>query len=136
VARYLATYSHKARPTEWIDVSCVSRTGTGEARFAAAQYSSLNAATAFQPYSNGPLEFSLAIVSDSSRSVGSIAVALYSLSGTMFVNADTVSLGRPVHLQKGRNLVRFRIEKLHLNPGIYMVGLWLANPITTGSTGG
>lgn len=134
VARYLSNNSYKARPNEWIDVSHVSRTGTGEARFVAVQYSSLNEAATFRPYSNGPLEFLLTIVSDAPRFIGSIAVTLYSLSGTMLVNADTVSLGRVITLRKGCNIVRLRIEKLYLNPGVYVVGLWLANPIDTVST--
>jgi ABC-type polysaccharide/polyol phosphate transport system ATPase subunit len=128
VAHYLSKHSDIARPNEWIDVSHVNRTGTGEVRYVAAQYSSLNEDAAFQPYSNGPLEFLLALESDSSRSIGSIAVTLYSLSGTKFVNADTVSLGRVIVLRKGRNLVRLRIKNLYLNPGTYVVGLWLANP--------
>jgi len=134
VARYLSNNPHRARPNEWIDTSYVSRTGTGEARFMAVRYSSLNDAVCLQPYSNGPLEFSLDILSDSSRSVGSVAVTLYSLSGTKFINADTVSLGRPITLRKGHNSVRLMIEKLYLNPGVYVVGLWLANPINTHST--
>src|SRR5262249_42990778 len=80
VARYLFSHSDKARPNEWLDVSHVSRTGTGAVRVVAVRYSSLNEAAAFQPYSNGPLEFLLNIVSDVSRSIGSIAVSLYSLS--------------------------------------------------------
>jgi len=136
VSRYLSRHSEKAAANEWIDMSQSGRTGTGEVRFVAVQYSSLNEVVGFQPYSNGPLEFLLAIVSDSSRSIGSIAVTLYSQSGTKFVNADTVSLGRIVNLREGRNLVRLRIKNVYLNPGIYVVGLWLANPIEANRTGG
>ena len=136
VAHYLSGNSRRSRPNEWIDVSQLDRTGTGEARFVAVQYSSLNAAVAFQAYSNGPLEFLLDIASDSLRSIGSIAVTLYSLSGIKLVNADTVSLGRPITLRKGRNFVRLRIEKLYLNPDVYVVGLWLANPVAATRTGG
>jgi len=102
----------------------------------AAQYSSFNEAVAYRPYANGPLEFCLAIESDERRSVGSLAVTLYSLSGTKLVNADTVSLGQSVTLREGRNLIKVRIHKLHLNPGVYVVGLWLANPISTRHSGG
>jgi hypothetical protein len=134
VAHYLSSHSDKARPNEWIDVSHVSRTGTGEAQFVAVQYSSCNEDIAYQPYSNGPLEFLLDIMSDSPRSIESIAVSLYSLSGTKLVNADTISLGQSITLRNGRNLVRLMIEKVSLNPGVYVVGLWLANPISTLST--
>ena len=131
VKGYLSSNSCKASPNKWIDLSPVSRKGTGEARFVAVQYSSLNAATAFQPYSNGPLEFLLAIESNSPRSIGSLAITLYHQSGTKLVNADTISLGEVINLRKGRNVVRVRIEKLHLNPGIYPFSLWLADPISS-----
>lgn len=124
--RYLSTNTYKASPNDWIGVSNVSRMGTGEARFVAVHYSSLNPNTAFQPYSNGPLEILLAIESDSPRTVGSLAVTIYSQSGTKLVNADIISLGQSISLQKGRNIVKLRIEKLYLNPDIYRLGLWLA----------
>src|SRR5215467_7030591 len=135
VARYLSSDCSRARPKEWIDVSRSNRTGTGQARFVAVQYSSLNEAAAFQPYAHGPLNFLLDIASDSPRSIGSIAVTLYSQSGTKLVNADTIALGQVIALRKGRNLVRIRIKKLYLNPGVYVVGLWLANPIDANFTG-
>jgi len=127
VVRYLSNDSYTASPAEWIDVSDARRQGTGKARFVGAWYSSLNKAVGFRAYSNGPLEFRLAIMSDSPRSVESIAVTLYDQYGTKLVNADTLSLGRTVILQKGRNIVRLRLRELHLNPGVYVLGLWLAN---------
>jgi lipopolysaccharide transport system ATP-binding protein len=136
VARYLSHRGYKARPNEWIELTQMSRSGNGQARFMAAQYSSFDEAVAYRPYTNGPLEFCLAIESDECRRVGSLAVTLYSLSGTKLVNADTVSLGQTVRLEKGRNLIKLRINMLHLNPGRYVVGLWLANPIESRLTGG
>ena len=32
------------------------------------------------------------------------------------------------HLQQGRTEVRFSIDHLYLNPGIYTMGLWVADP--------
>jgi lipopolysaccharide transport system ATP-binding protein len=131
IANYLSSHSYRTRPDGWIDVSRLERTGTGEARFVEVQYSSLSRATGFRPYSNGPLEFLLTIESDASRSVGSLAVFLSSQLGTKLINADTVLLGQVIRLRKGSNKVRLRIEKLHLNPGVYRVGLWLADPISS-----
>ncbi len=127
VAKYLSNHSYKASPNDWIDVSQSSRLGTGEARFVAIRYSSLNAKAGFQPYSNGPLEFRVAIESDSARTVGSLAVTLYTQSGTKLVNADIVALDRVIALQKGHNVVKLKIDQLFLNPNVYVLGLWLAN---------
>lgn len=127
VVQYLSNNSYKASPNQWIDVANVSRSGgTGEAKFVAIQYSSLNEAATFQPYPNGPLELLLAIESNSPQSVPSLGVTIYNLSGIKLLNADIVSLGQVIVLQKGRNMVKLRIEELHLNPGVYVVGLWLS----------
>lgn len=135
VTRYLSSNSQGSQPNKWIDVSHATRTGTGEARFVAVRYSSLKEDVAFQPYSNGPLEFALAIESDLGRSVGSVALSIFSRNGTLLVNADTISLGQVVNLRKGQTVVTMRIEGLYLNPGVYVVGLWLANPIDANSAG-
>lgn len=134
--RYLNETAVKAAPQEWIDVSQLSRTGTGEARFVAARYSSLCEAAAFKPYPDGPVEFLLAIDSDIAMSIGSIAVTIYSPSGVKLVNADSLALGQVLTLRAGRNVIKFRIEKLYLNPGVYLVGLWIANPLHANRTGG
>ncbi len=135
IARYLSSNSCDAQPNQWIDVSTMSRTGTGEARFVKVRYSSLNEATGYQPYSSGPLEFLLDIVSDSHRSIGSIAATLYDLSGAKLVNADSVLQGQVITLRNGLNRVRLRIKKLYLNPGVYRLGLWLADPLGAKSSG-
>jgi lipopolysaccharide transport system ATP-binding protein len=129
VARYLSAGVYNASPATWIDLSRMSRKGSREAYFLAVSYSSFNETFELQPYSNGPLEFSLAIMSDSPRSVGSIAVTLYDQYGTKLVNADTLAIGRTIKLRKGRNELKLKIEKLHLNSGTYMLGLWMADPI-------
>ena len=128
VARYLSERSVKTRPHEWVDLSSAARVGTGEARFAAVWYSGLDAGLAFQAYTDGPVEFRLAISSDAPRTIHSLAVTLHDFAGTRLINADVVLIDRTIQLQTGRNVVTLRIEYLHLNPGPYRVALWLANP--------
>jgi homopolymeric O-antigen transport system ATP-binding protein len=125
VLRYISSNSYQAQPNQWIDVSNVRRRGTGQARFVAIQYSSLNETVSFYPYPNGQLEFLIAIESDSNLSVASFAVTIYNRAGTKLVNADVESIGQVIELKKGRTTVRLRIEQLHLNPNIYTLGLWL-----------
>jgi len=128
IERYLSTFSTAKPPGNWIDLSGLSRDGNGNVRFAAISYSSLNQTTGYQPFSNGPLEFSLDIESDAARSVGSIAVTIYDRYGTKLVNADTLSFDEMIPLQEGHNILRLKVDKLYLNPGIYTLGLWAANP--------
>ena len=128
VMRYVSTSSSTVSPKNWIDLTRMSRRGTGRANFTGIWYSSDDETVDHQPYTDGPLEVSLAINSDASRTVGSIAVTLYDEYGTKLVNADTIALGQGVSLQEGENIVRLKIQELHLTPGIYVLGLWVADP--------
>ncbi|BAY31961.1 ABC transporter-related protein [Nostoc carneum NIES-2107] len=125
VQQYLSKNLYQASPNTWIDVSTVERFGTGEAKFLAVQYSSLNQAIGFKPYSNGSLEFLLKIASDETYAINSLGVSLRNHSGSVLVNADIISIGKTIKLKPGENLVRIKIDKLYLNPGIYFLGLWL-----------
>jgi lipopolysaccharide transport system ATP-binding protein len=131
ITAYLSSYAHHTRPNEAIDVSQLKRVGTGEARFTTVSYSSHNQATEFRPWTDGPLEFILTLNADAPRSVGSLAVFLSTQLGTKLINADTVTRGQVIKLRQGTNLIKLRINQLHLNPGIYQVGLWLADPISS-----
>jgi lipopolysaccharide transport system ATP-binding protein len=127
VARYLSHFSDRPKPSEWVDLSSAERSGTGEARFLAVRYSSLNSAVACRAYPDGLLEFELVIASDAARTVGSLAVTIKTLSGTKLINADIVSQGETLRLKEGRNSIRLRIEEMHLNPGVYLIGLWVGH---------
>lgn len=131
IAAYLSSYSYRTRPNETIDLSNLKRIGTGEALFTAVSYNNPDQEGDSHPSSNGPVEFLFTITSDAPRSVGSLAVFLSSQLGTKLINADTVMLGRVVKLRQGHNLIKLRIDKLYLNPGVYQVGLWLADPISS-----
>jgi ABC-type polysaccharide/polyol phosphate transport system ATPase subunit len=133
IATYLSRISARARPNSFIDLSQADRVGTGQARFSEVQYGSDRADIGFQPYTNGPLDVWLVIHSDAARSVGSLAVTIYNQLGTKLVNADTHEMGETVLLKAGINRLRLRIGRLHLNPGLYRLGLWLANPMDSQS---
>jgi ABC-type polysaccharide/polyol phosphate transport system ATPase subunit len=126
VARYLGD-SVAVEPSRWIDLAGIQRSGSGEARFLALWYGSGSKAAGGQPYTGGPLEVALEIETAEPRSVSGLAVTLYDRNGTKLVNADILSLGRVIALRPGRNRVRFRIGELLLNPGLYALGLWLAD---------
>lgn len=128
IKRYLAASSSTASPGNWINLSDVSRAGTQKVQFAAVSYTSLNETVGCQPYADGPLEVSLDLISDSARSIGSVAVTIFDRYGTKLVNADTASFGKLLSLEPGHNTVQLKINQLHLNPGIYTLGLWVADP--------
>ncbi|MFL6198018.1 MAG: polysaccharide ABC transporter ATP-binding protein [Thermoanaerobaculia bacterium] len=126
VSRYLAD-SAAAGPSLWIDLTGLQRSGNGEACFHSLRYGSGSEAAADQPYPGGPLEVTVLIEAATARTVSGLALTFYDRNGTKLVNADILSLGLLVSLRPGLNRVRFRIEELLLNPGIYLLGFWLSD---------
>jgi lipopolysaccharide transport system ATP-binding protein len=134
VLQYLGQRQVNAGPRVWFDLSSHPRLGTGEARFAALMYSGIREENSFHPIPEGAVEFWVAVDSDADRAVGSFAIAISTAGGTVLVNTETQAKRLAVHLKRGRNIVRVGIPQLHLNPGVYRVDLWMADPLrTTGS---
>jgi lipopolysaccharide transport system ATP-binding protein len=129
VAHYLSAGAGPAAAGDWHDLSAARRVGSGEARFNAVRYTSGNPAAGNRPYTGGPLDFTLDIISDRPRRVESLALTIYSQGGSKLIDADSNALGRAILLEEGHNEVTLRLETLHLNPGLYRAGFWLADPI-------
>ena len=129
VGAYLSRAGAGLSPAAWIDLGHAERSGGDAARFVGAQYRSDATEAGGQPYPNGPLEVQLALDATAPTTVTSLAVTLYDQHGTKLVNADTISLGRTLALRQGSNRLVLRIAELHLNPGVYTLGLWLAGPM-------
>jgi lipopolysaccharide transport system ATP-binding protein len=129
VGQYLARANAPTAAGAWIDLSAADRTGSGVARTARARYWSDLEAAGGRPYPDGPLTVSLSIEAQAPCTISSLAVTLYDMMGTKLVNADTISLGRTLRLDAGEHEVTLRISELHLNPGVYIMGFWLAGPL-------
>ena len=136
VGQYLSRDYLRPAPGARIDVSTLPRTGTGDARFVSVAYTAGSGVDDGNPHPDGPLEFVLEIQSGVPRDVRSLAVFLLEQYGTKILNADTVHLERTVSLRQGLNTVRLRIASIHLLPGTYRVGLWLADPVHAQSVTG
>jgi lipopolysaccharide transport system ATP-binding protein len=127
VSSYLKSVRGPEPPQEWIETEHLPRTGSGGAVVRAMRYTGGASEGPEVLTPDGALEVALVIRSDQPRPVSSLAVTLYDLSGTKLVNADILSMGRLVQLAEGDTTVRFRIRKLHLNPGTYVMGLWIGD---------
>ena len=126
VDEYLSRTVREAVPAGWIDVSQVIRqAGTREARVAQLSYTGGDEGRDFQIFPDGPLDVEFAVDSDSDRTVGSFSLLVYDQQGTKLVNADALALGQVVRLRRGRTVVRFSLERLHLKPGLYHLGWWI-----------
>lgn len=127
IAKYLSRDRGWGGPGSAISLVDADRAGSGGVRFMAARYGGSDESVGGHPVTGGPFECSVEIESDSSRMVESLSLSIRTPGGTLLVNADVISLGRPVPLHRGPNTVRFHIDALHLNPGRYIVGLWVAD---------
>lgn len=127
IAGYLSEYSSVAKAEQWIDISTLGRSGTGEARFKKLWLSSKNSEYEHQIYSNGPMELIVLAESNKDRFVSGVSFSIYSEFGTVLINADTKSVGQQIRLKKGMNRIRFSVEELHLSAGVYQLGLWMGN---------
>lgn len=127
VERYLSQGLGAAGPETWTDLSQAPRTGDGEVRFESVWYSGMDAKAGRHPHPGGPFVVRTTVRARSPRAVPSFAMSIRSLSGLLLVNADAITLGRPVQLETGLNTVEFSINELHLNPGRYTVDLWASD---------
>jgi lipopolysaccharide transport system ATP-binding protein len=132
VTRYLGSHRALAGANQWIDLAGLSRSGTGEVRFVAVRYSSLEPSTADEPYPDGPIAFTLRIHAEYARAIASMAVVIGDGAGTKLVNADILATGRELLLRPGENVVRLAIDQLHLNAGVYTVTLWIGEMAGSG----
>lgn len=127
VPAYLASGSTESMPETWLPLDALMRRGSGTCRVGRLRYSSREPAVAFSPYTNGPLHVDLDIDAVAETELASIAVTLYDAHGTKLVNADSIALGHRASMREGRTRVSIDIRELHLNPGTYRLGVWLAD---------
>ena len=113
----------------WLDVRNQRRDGgSGEVRVVGVACESDYEPAGRQPYSEGPLTVRLLLEAETARPLGSVAVTLYDQLGTKLVNADSVKLGTRLSVSRGLTVASFEIVALHLMPGSYMLGWWVADP--------
>jgi lipopolysaccharide transport system ATP-binding protein len=127
VPLYLASGTTESMPETWLPLDRALRRGSGACRFTRVRYTGGDAATAYAPRTGGPLRVRLGIRADQPMEVSSLAVTLYDASGAKLVNADSLSLGERLRLPAGEHEAEVAIDALHLNPGTYRLGLWLAD---------
>ncbi len=126
VPLYLARASDLAGPETWIDLTQAARRGDGGVRILAARYVG-DPASAGRAATGGELEVCCLIESDTARDLRSLAVAISTRTGVKLLSADSLELGETIPVPRGRSVVGIRIAALHLNPGSYLIGLWIGD---------
>ena len=126
LVEYLSGHTETIAPGRWLTLESQDRQ-LKQAYFTALRYNSNIEDTGGHAFVDGPLDISVRVSSDLNREVGSMAITFYDEHGTKLVNCDTIALGAPVQLRARQNEFTIRIAQLHLNPGVYTLGLWLAS---------
>lgn len=127
-SQYLMESLERGAPGRWIDVSQAQRAGTGEARFESLCYRNPDPHGPI-PTPDGPLQLTLRISAQAPLVARSLSIVLKDSRGNRLLKADLASLGRQFDLSPGINEVEVSFEELHLNPGSYILALWLARNI-------
>ncbi len=71
------------------------------------------------------MRFDLQLDSQSDRTIDSLAVGIRTQVGLSLIGNDIHAKGETMRLLKGRNGATFEIDTVLLNPGIYVVALWI-----------
>jgi len=124
VSQYLSRYVERCDPDVWIDLSAANRVGSGVARFVAVRYSGSRESAGHACY-GAPLRFEIELDSQIDRTIDSLAVGIRTQEGASLIGNDILAKGETMRLRKGSNGATFEIEALLLNPGIYVVALWI-----------
>ncbi|RIK23642.1 MAG: teichoic-acid-transporting ATPase [Anaerolineae bacterium] len=126
IERYKYDSTRVAAFSSWTCVDDVQRIGDGWARFAGVRIFGDEEGKG-EIVSGGQLHAELLIQSNEARTVSSLAITVFDQNGTKLINADSISKGLLFSVQEGLNKCLFVIDELHLNPGTYVLGLWMSN---------
>jgi lipopolysaccharide transport system ATP-binding protein len=130
VAWYLSEASPAHAADGWLDAVQLSRQGgSGQVRVVGVSCAAGDESATFQPHSEGPLKVRLLLESEVERTVGSVAVTISDQLGTKLINADSIKLGKSIEVRRGRTVITVDMQSLHLTPGTYVLGWWVADPL-------
>jgi lipopolysaccharide transport system ATP-binding protein len=123
---YLNTEAQLVQPGQRIDLSKLPRRGSKEVIFTGISISGNETEPNAPLRTYAQLNAQLYLEADRERIVDGISLILFDRGGYKLINADTIRLEREWTLKPGENQLHFRIQSLPLQPGIYVLGLWLA----------
>jgi lipopolysaccharide transport system ATP-binding protein len=126
VVRVYLSRASMTATSDRVDLADAPRVGTGEATFRSVRLSGPGGAP-IEP--DGPLEVEVEIAADTAMSVASLAVEVRHEFGMPLVTSDSALTGRDFDLAAGINRLRISIRSLHLWPGTYRIGLWVARAV-------
>jgi lipopolysaccharide transport system ATP-binding protein len=124
---YLSEFLGRGAVDSWVDLKTQLRSQTGEVQFIAVRYSGGDASTAGRPAPDRPMQIEV-VVNARSRVHGlRFAASIYDRFGTKLVNMDSLAINAPLSFAEGKNGLQLQLSELHLKPGQYTLGLWLAD---------
>jgi lipopolysaccharide transport system ATP-binding protein len=125
VREYRGVAARTLAAGRWLDLDGLSRKGSGAVRFTRTRFEALNPACEGRVTPDAALRFDVELHARQPAVARSLAVTVYSPSGTKLLNYDTLNLNELVRFHAGTNTFSLATDPLPLNPGTYTVGLWL-----------
>jgi lipopolysaccharide transport system ATP-binding protein len=127
VRSYLSGGTYDSLPENWIDLRGLVHRGNGSCRLSRLLYTGGDASTAFSPIRGGRLRIALRIDADAPTDIGQVSIRLHDLNGTALISAGAPANRQVLPLKAGPNEVEVIVASLHLNPGLYKLGLRLVD---------
>ena len=127
VAAYINMSSRAGMAGEWIDLD-TGKTGEGKtAWFSKIKIQSHELAAAFELFPDGSATFTFVIEAATNVSAIFFSIVIYDRFDTRLVDFNTSRCLNSLSLAKGTNEFVIKAESLHLNPGQYKLGVWMAD---------
>jgi lipopolysaccharide transport system ATP-binding protein len=133
ISEYLAEGAGRILPGIPVETLRINpRGGNLEAVFVAASCTSRDARTQGHPYTDGPLYVTATVEARRGVWFNSFCVQIFDRQRSRLIAADTIVLKEPPRaLEPGQHILEAVIPRLPLLPGVYMLGLCLAQrPVT------
>jgi lipopolysaccharide transport system ATP-binding protein len=125
---YLASGAPEALPRQWIDLTSMARTGSGEPRFTAIQYGGPDGEIDHRVYPGGPVDITLMVVATTDHPRETIGFTVRDPYGSKLLSGSTAALGAGSFVPEGTSAWRVHIPSLPLRPATYELDLWLGGP--------
>jgi lipopolysaccharide transport system ATP-binding protein len=125
IPRYISSHAQLIITGKEYDLTEISRSGSGEARFVRFSVDSSQTDGEGGICSADPMEVNMVINSAVNQSIDSIGVTLFSRAGNKLLAADSLAIGKIFKFKKGLNRMRLKIQQLYLKPDTYVLALWL-----------
>jgi ABC-type polysaccharide/polyol phosphate transport system ATPase subunit len=126
IAEYVASAAANSAG-DWIPFESHQRSAKDRAWFTGLRFQGEVPEASYGLSPEAPAEFDVRVCASEEISPAYISMTLYDRFDTCLVRCDSGRCRVPLRIPRGESIFRISVESLHLNPGLYRVGIWMAD---------